>query len=76
MRISSYKSGSVALEKDEGKKYSFENQSHTQRRYWEKNMQGKSVEKKEEREDTGAKLEVRAMVRPLSNVSYSLGTVV
>lgn len=66
MRISSYKSGSVALEKDEGRKYSFENKSHTQRRYWEKNMQGKSVEKKEKREDTGAKLEVRAMVQPLT----------
>lgn len=58
-RISSWKGGSVALEKDESRKCKLESSLHTQRRYWEEKVQGTSIGKEEEREDTGAKLEVQ-----------------
>lgn len=58
-RISSWKGGSVALEKDESRKCGLENLLHMQRRYWGEKVQGTSIEKVEVREDTGAKLEVQ-----------------
>lgn len=39
-----------------------ENQSHTERRYWGENVQGKSVEREGREEDTGTNLEVSAML--------------